>query len=400
MNAFNRKARSTARSLAVIALTGATCLLLPFAAIARILRSRRGALRSFWIGAPILNLSNLCRAERSLGVDARTLVTSTYFITREFDYDLSRYRSIPVLGHLLQGLVFLWLCAVADRLHLYCDRGALPSRGRFGFNPLELRVYSWLRIETFFWTYGADVRTRQATLDLGEPNCCTECTAVNVACICDSQLHARNFARIRRHATGVFSMGDMIEYTPGSRNDLFFWAIDIDANGGDRYRPSYSDYDGNRPLRVVHAPNHRAFKGTRFLEAAVARLRESGILVELIMVERIANDEALRIYRGADVIFDQCMIGFHGYFALEGMALGKTVMCFIRKPDQYLLEPDECPIVNVTIQTIASRLAEMAANPAQVRASGVRGRRYIERHFTVDAVAARMARAYAELGLT
>jgi hypothetical protein len=394
-----RAMRPDLRAAAVVALTALACALVPLAAVARLVRSRRTAPRSVWLGAPILNLANLCRAERSIGADAKTLVTSTYYISSDFDYDRSRRRSVPVLGHLVQVAVFLWLCATVDRLHLYCDRGALPSLRRFGFNAAELRVYEWLRIQTLFWTYGADVRSRQETLELGDPNCCTECPAVGVACICDSALQAANIARIRHHATVLFSMGDMIEYTPGSRNDVFFWAIDIDAGGGKRYRPAYPDYDGSRPLRVVHAPNHRAFKGTRFLEQAVAELRGRDVPIELVMVERMSNEQALDIYRSADVIFDQCMIGFHGYFALEGMALGKPVMCFVRKPLEYLLDPEHCPLINVTRDTIASRLEELVAAPARLRDAGVQGRRYVERHFTIDAVAARMALAYSELGL-
>lgn len=394
-----RAPRPDMRTAAVVALTALACALVPLAAVARLVRSRRTAPRSVWLGAPILNLANLCRAERSIGADAKTLVTSTYYISSDFDYDLSRLRSVPVVGYFVQVVVFLWLCATADRIHLYCDRGALPSLRRFGFNPAELRVYAWLRIQTLFWTYGADVRSRQETLALGEPNCCTECPAVGVACICDSTLQAANITRIRRHATALFSMGDMIEYTPGSRNDVFFWAVDIGAGGGERYRPAYPDYDGSRPLRVVHAPNHRAFKGTRFLEQAIAELRSRGVPIELVMVERVSNEQALRIYRSADVIFDQCMIGFHGFFALEGMALGKPVMCFIRKPLEYLLDPEHCPLINVTRDAIAARLEELVADPARLREAGVQGRRYVERHFTVDAVAARMSHAYADLGL-
>src|SRR5207248_1810563 len=146
----------------------------------------------------------------------------------------------------------------------------------------------------------------------------------------------RRYAVVRKYATGVFSMGDMIHYTPGSRNDLFFWPVDLGAEGGAKYDPRYPDPAGTAPVRVVHAPNHQGFKGTSYLAAAVRRLRDRGVPVELRLVERVPNREAIETYRGADVVFDQCLIGYHGYFAVEGMALGKPTVVFLRHPELYV----------------------------------------------------------------
>src|SRR5215831_6829667 len=128
---------------------------------------------------------------------------------------------------------------MADQVHAYVDGGILPSRRRLSFHPLELWSYRVLGIRLLVWTYGADVRTRDKTVKLGEYNCCTDCTQVGLACICDSERWRENYARVARTATAVFSMGDMIEYTPGSRNDLFFWPIDLTAQEGRRYDPVY-----------------------------------------------------------------------------------------------------------------------------------------------------------------
>ena len=48
-------------------------------------------------------------------------------------------------------------------------------------------------------------------------------STVGKACICDEDRRLRYIARLREYACAIFSMGDMIEYTPGSVNDLFFW---------------------------------------------------------------------------------------------------------------------------------------------------------------------------------
>jgi hypothetical protein len=374
---------------------GAVLLLIPVRLLRRAV-SRR--VRSVWSGTPIITIGVNARAERMLGVDASSVVMHTYYIASAFDHDLSRWRRLPAIGALLPYALFVWACIAADRLHFFCDQGFLPVKRRLLFRDIELRIYRLIGIQVFLWTYGADVRTRAATQALGEPNCCTDCTQVGVACVCDDLLQQHHFRMLSKKATAVFAMGDMTHYTPGSRNDLFFWPIDLAADGGARYAPVYPDGDAGRPLRIVHAPNHRAFKGTKYLEAAVEALRVEGEAVELVMVERVANDVALQIYRSADVVFDQCLIGFHGYFALEAMALGKPVMCFIRDRG-YLLAPDECPIINVHVHTLKDDIRRLARERASLSDIGRRGRAYIEKHYSVSAFAARLASAYRDLGI-
>ncbi|NET57861.1 MAG: glycosyltransferase [Symploca sp. SIO2E6] len=361
--------------------------------------SRRQPL-SLWTGTPIITMAFNARAESLMGVNAKSLVYRPYFITKDFDYNLSRWTSVPIIAGLVSLAVFLWACLSVDRLHFYCDRGLLFPRKPFSLDYRELFVYKLLKIPVFFWTYGADIRSRQTTKGLGDPNCCSECTLVGKACICDEAKRIHNLEKLKHYSKAIFSMGDMIEYTPGSRNDLFFWPIDLYGANADKYEPAYPQPDATKPIRIVHAPNHRMFKGTHFLIEAVKNLQAEGIPVELTLVEKVPNDEALNIYRSADLIFDQCLIGFHGYFALEGMAMGKPVMCFIRKPQEYLLHPEECPIINTQITNLEKDICTLVENRQQLRDIGISSRQYIEKYFTLEAFAERLKTAYEDLGVT
>jgi glycosyltransferase involved in cell wall biosynthesis len=340
------------------------------------------------------------RAERLLGVDARSIVQHTYFITDAFDFNLSRIARVPLLGRLVPLFLMIWAAVYADRLHFYCDRGFLPSRALFTFDFRELRVYRLLHIPVMLWTYGADVRSRGACVRLGEPNCCTECDAPGRYCICDDTKHARNVQQLGALSTAVFSgVGDMFKFVPGSIDDLFYWPVDLDANDGERYRPYYPQVDSNRPLRIVHATNHRLFKGTRYLIEAVNALRSEGVPIELVLVEQIPNAAALELYRSADVIFDNCLMGSFGYLGLEGMALGKPVMCFIRDRAAYLLHPEECPVIGTHIMSMKNDLRSLVEQRDLLPELGRRGRAYVERHFSMQAFADRLANAYQRLGL-
>lgn len=372
----------------------------PVVALTRLVPRRRDRpVRSLWAGNPILTLPIKAASERLLGVEAETLVDTTYHITDRFDHDIERWRSRPIVGKLVPFVVFVWACARFDRLHFFCDRGLLPSFTPRRFNAWELWLYRRLGKQVFFWCYGADVRTRRPTEQLGRFNCCLHCPAPGIACICDERLGDANIETIRRYATAIFSQGDMTHYTPGSINDLYYWPVDLEIEAGARYAPRYPTA-GDRPLRVVHAPNHREFKGTQYLIDAVERLRAEGVRIELELVEGRSNTEALEVYRDADVIFDQCLIGHHGYLAQEAMALGKPVMCYIRDPQSTLLEPSECPIINAMPPEIEPTLRRLAGPDRSTLGDiGRRGRRYIERHHTPRRFADRLARAYEQLGV-
>jgi hypothetical protein len=299
----------------------------------------------------------------------------------------------------LSGLAFLFMLCTASRVHTFADGGVLPPVRKGHIASLELWAYRLLRIPLIVWMYGADVRTRECTLKLGQYNCCTDCTQVGRACVCDSLAGAANIARLRANHAILFSMGDMIEYTPGSRNDLFYWPLDIQGVHSAKPVHGKPNRTSHCKLRVVHAPNHREFKGTRYLEEAVSALQKEGVPIELVLVEKLPNHEALEVYRTADVIFDQCLIGFHGYFALEAMALGKAVMCYIRKPEEYLLEPQQCPIINTHVDTLKEDLRRLVSSRDALDLIGLRGRQYVQQNYSREAFAGRLRRAYLDLGI-
>lgn len=355
---------------------------------------------SLWAGTPILTLPLKARAEAMLGVHAKSLAYQSYGIASEgFDIHLGALARKPLLGRLVPLVTFFYACATQDRLHFFSDQALLPVHRRFLLNRFELALYRYLGIQVFLWSYGADVRIRQATLALGEPNCCTFCPGIATQCICTDERATYNQETIRRYATAQFSMGDMIHYTPGSRNDVFYWPIDLQARNGNKYVPRFPNTDSVAPLRIVHAANHRVLKGTHYLIQAVEQLRVDGLDLELILVEGVPNTIALDQYRSADIIFDQCLIGFHGYFALEGLALGKPVMSFLRSPSAYVLAPDECPIVNTSIRTLKADLQHLCQDRRRLHDLGVQGRQYIEKYYSLEMVSRRLAGVYKELGI-
>lgn len=135
-------------------------------------------------------------------------------------------------------------------------------------------------------------------------------------------------------------------------------------------------------LRVCHAPSDREVKGTSFLYRAVSKLRGEGFSIEIEILENMAHDEVLKRIAECDVFVDQLHHGWYGGVAVEAMALGKPVICFIRETDLIFL-PDsmaqELPIINSDPNTIAETLKSLLSLPNSTLVElGVSSRRFVE----------------------
>ena len=357
------------------------------------IRRKRRKICSLWGTTPILSIVTNAEAERLLGIDSETLVFSSYFITGRFTHNFGKFRKNRLIRVMARLVVFPWALLRYDIFHYFCDQGILPSRDWNGISVLELFLLKLLRKRVFIYTYGGDVRTRESTLRLGKYNCCIDCEDVGRACICSDAKQERNLKKLLKYSTQLFSMGDMSEYTPGSDNNLFFWPIDCS-----KVEYVGSKTRGNRAIKIVHAPNHRQFKGTKYLLAAVENLKKLGCRIELVLVERVPNERALELYKEADIVAEQFLIGWHGFLAIEAMALGKPVICYIRKKE-YLLSPEECPIVIANPDNLEEAIKDLADNPGKREHLGKKGRKYIEKHYSLEAFSQRLRRVYEIHGL-
>jgi glycosyltransferase involved in cell wall biosynthesis len=351
-----------------------------------------GRPRTMWGVTPILTLPLLARCDRLLGFRSESLVFTTYYTSASFDINLKRiseavYRKFPRWSNSFQSLLLRLALLRYDVFHLFCDRGLITPTRRLEINPHEMQTMRRHGRRLYTYAYGADVRTRAATLSLGRFNICAECPEPGRFCTCDDEEGAGNIARIREHATGMLAMGDMLSYVPGAR-DLDYWPIDLAL-----FPDAVTDWCGDRPLRVAHAPNHAHFKGTHYLASAVERLKSEGYAIELVRVQGVPNSEVLALFSRCDLVADQFIAGFHGYTAFEAMALGKPVLCYLRTRDM-VLDPENCPIINTWPDNIYGILKGCLQGEWDLTELGRRSRSYVARYHSLEAVAARLGRLY------
>ena len=233
------------------------------------------------------------------------------------------------------------------------------------------------------------MRSQEITLRLGEPNICQECPQPGRYCICKTEDLNSSLERLDGRVTARIAMGDMVSYVPGCRN-MHYWPLDLK-----RFKAEPPAYRRGDILRVAHAPNHGHFKGTRFLVEAIERLRREGQPIELVSVQGVPNKKVLELFRTSHLIADQFVAGFHGYTALEAMALARPVLCFLRNDDM-MIDPATCPIINVRPEQVYDTLKKCLEGGVDLESLGKQGRAYVDRYYSVEAVAARLGRLYIE----
>jgi glycosyltransferase involved in cell wall biosynthesis len=202
----------------------------------------------------------------------------------------------------------------------------------------------------------------------------------------------RRIARFDRYAAGIYALNpDLLHFLPARARFVPYAHVDARA-----WEPP--ERSGSlRPL-VLHAPTNREIKGTRFVLDAVSRLQAEGVDFEFQLVEGLPHAEAKALYRHADLVVDQLLIGWYGGLAVELMALARPVVAYLREDDLGVLPPEmraEIPIVSARPQTIYSVLKELlTSRRGELAELGRRGRAYVERWHDPLGIAKRIVADY------
>lgn len=368
-------------------------LLLPFSALCLVC----AVAARFWrkkidigIGPePLINQRFHKLACLSAGYSAETFVTHLFYYTNDFDIVCRKG--------------FFWRCLLALRslfryraLYFYFKGGPMAWVGLLRLEPW---IYKIAGIKTLVMGYGGDCQDWshcpnypfKHAMNRDYPHVCRK--------------NHRTQARVARwtlHADHILSGCDWVDYTP--RWDTLCLAhFTVNTDVLTPPDPDLPINDG--PVVILHAPNHKEIKGTRYFEQAVWELQEEGWSVELQLLQNISNTALREHIRRADIIADQCVIGWYGMFAVEAMSAAKPVLCYLRDDlvDLYefagLVEPGEIPLVNCTRHTIKDRIRELLADRPRMADLGRRSREFVVRHHSVEAMGKVFDRANRGMGL-
>lgn len=358
--------------------------------------SRQKGNREFDIGLgpePMINNIYHKLALQNAGYSAETFVNQVYFITTEFDYRadlifekksrfLQRYKNY----HLLIRSFFKYRC-----VYLYFTGG--PFDVGFPLKKYEPIYYKLAGIKVVMLPYGGDV------------NIMDYCPNLNFKHALDNDypsFHLRrniNEKQVRLWTTNadhVVSGCDWVDY-------MYHWDtltlahFSIDLKRFNKYKDkidlSTREFTKSKPLKILHAPNHKMTKGSSFFMEAVDELKKEGFPIELILMEGKSNDEVLEVMSQVDIVADQLIIGWYAMFSLESMAMGKPVICYLREDliELYLFSgnlasKEEIPHINCKFNEVKEAIIDILNYETDLQSLGEKGLKFVEKYHSIEAI--------------
>ncbi|MFZ1681624.1 MAG: hypothetical protein WAT70_11465 [Rhizobiaceae bacterium] len=387
-----RMRRRLAEYLAAIAMP--FLFLPPLAAgavLARVWRrlrpERRGRqLRLLWAGAPLRSLKTASDALRDAGYVSRTIASARYRTVPDGVFDavvelpVRLWPGLNALAYTSRAAgFFLRSMFDSDVLHCFFNGGIL---GRTALARWEWRLWKLSGGRLILFPYGSDAFVYRSLPD-------TEWARALVATYprtADEDLRVEHrIAHGCRVADAVVGcIVHDVSLPRVDRHPLLWYPFDS------ALKPNYTE--PGPVLRVAHAANHPAIKGTAALREAVRKLRDEGIAIDLEIVEGQDHPAALEAFARADIVVDQLLFGY-ALAALEAMALGKPVITGLGDDPLYdgyraRGQLDDTPLIAAGPGSIVDVLRRIALEPQALPEQARRSRAYVEhRHGPLQTVA-------------
>jgi glycosyltransferase involved in cell wall biosynthesis len=284
----------------------------------------------------------LSRAQRRLGLKSDVIS----FQPHQFNYEVDLYRPtrLPIPFRYCERMRSLFkLAGDYDIFHFHWS-SAIP----FG---LDLPIWKKLDKKIILHYHGDDVR--------GKGSRC---------------FHSMFADRILVSTPDLLEWSPNAVFVPNPINLEKFQYVGVKAHPGS--------------VKIIHAPSDRLVKGTEYIIKAVEGLKADGYDVELILVENMPYQQAVELYREADVVVDQLIVGWYGSFAVECMALGKPVCVYIRQ--DLLSYFQEMPMVNTSPSRLENDLRRLLEDIGALQDMSRKVRKYAEQVHDSEKIAQKL----------
>ncbi len=329
---------------------------------------------------PLINNVYWAKALRLKGYTVQTFVTDCYFITS--DFDLRFDKGFNKIYFYIPALLFLRTIFSYKIIYVYFNGGALQLIP--GLRLIEPQLYKLANVKTVVMPYGSDAQTFLKT-----PNK----LMANALCIDYPDFFRKNQRRIERqvlawsrYADIVIAAMDSIDYIPfWNRISHCHYAIDTDS-----IQPVFKPLEDT--IKILHAPNHKAVKGSSFIVKAIEELKKDGYKIELVFKQGVSNKEFLEVVAQADIVVDQLIMGWYAMFSMEAMAMGKPVVCALREDLVWLyenagcVEKGEIPLINASPTTIKEVLKNLIDEKENLYSIGKKSRDFVVKYHSIDVV--------------
>ncbi|WP_066892504.1 transferase [Clostridium nigeriense] len=312
---------------------------------------------------------------KRLGVKTKTLNYYPSYLGYKSDYtiDVNSFKSWEEANFEIKNLVPK-LISENDVFHFYfgtsmtLDYSDLPLLKELGKKVIMQYV-------------GSDVRMYSKAIKLNKYAVAKDRNEDNIK---------RKLEFISRYVPNCLVDYELAEYVKDYHSNIHYIRAAIDLS---KYKCVKEV--SNKKFKIVHAPTAPEIKGTRYILKAIEELKEKYDF-DFELVQGMSHEQATKIYEKADLIIDQILIGSYGLFAVESMAMGKPVICWI---SDFMKEkyPKELPIISANPDNIKEKIEYAIKNKDMLKGIGLEGRKYVEKYHDMNIIAKDMMEIYKEL---
>ncbi|MFH0732502.1 MAG: glycosyltransferase [Candidatus Omnitrophota bacterium] len=318
----------------------------------------------------------LSRAERTHSVNSDVMVFRSSSYGYPADINLGA-KKIFSPGRELKRYWFL--CSAIEKYNVFHFNfgKSILDYPYFLLNHLDLPLLKRKGKKIFFTLQGTDARLMKTS-------------ALRYSMVPDF-IKKRRINSIRRYADKIYALNpDLIRSCPEAEF-LPYASVDIRE-----WTPSQGNGFENT-FHIIHLPSKRKIKGTKYIINAVNRLKQEGHRLDLLVVEKTPHNCLKDIYKKADLVVDQLLIGWYGAVSVEAMACGKPVVCYIKREDlQFIPQQmrNDLPVINAQPDTIYGVLKEIVKNRETLSGLGQKSRAYVERWHNPLEIAKKVIKDY------
>ncbi|MGS0972992.1 MAG: hypothetical protein ACVCEJ_07155 [Candidatus Izemoplasmataceae bacterium] len=274
--------------------------------------------------------------------------------------ELDNYLKYPI--YLVKILIFFIKSLIKyDVFHFHFGRSLLP-------NNIDLWFLKKFKKRIFMEYHGSEIRKKSMFMLKNPTN------DKSIILGIDDHKSFKLQKRISKYVDGVIVHDyELKEHLYDLNVNVYLLPLRIDLR---EFKPYYPK--NKSVVKIVHAPSKRDVKGTKFVLDAINKLKLN-YQIDFILVEGISNIEAKNIYKTADIIVDQLIVGTYGMLAIESMAYGKPTVCYMRQDllDFYEEPP---PVYSANIYNIYGKLERLVMDYELRYILGKAGRKYVEKY--------------------
>lgn len=321
---------------------------------------------------------NTVKGLRANGYDAEMAVWRSIIMADAPDIDLKISKSkvyLFPLYALKMGAFTVKALAKYDVMHAHFGHSLFPF-------CLDVYLHKLFHLKCFAEFHGTDIRF------IYNQNIKYPFYKNSIPSAGKIWFYRRQRDRLLKRVSGiVIHDRELLPHLPDAGKPVYIVPLRVNL---DKIEPAYPDVNTEKKPVIVHAPSNRSTKGTEGILEALKSVKGD---YELVIVENMSHDEAMKTYSRADILIDQVALGTYGVFSIEAMAMGKPVITYI-SPEMRESFPDELPIVSADFDTLAAAVDELIADPQKRHDLGVRGRAYAERYHDYKRVTKHLYKIY------